>query len=121
MSIFDANRSDNRKTYQYEARFASKDVGPVNYVVGAFYQHDDTTFCVAQILGIYDLFFDQTTNNLGLTPGGWNNNPQVLCNAQQSTSKAAYGEFNFKATDKLTFTLGGRYTCLLYTSDAADE
>jgi len=110
VSIFDANRSDNRKTYQYEARFASKDVGPVNYVVGAFYQHDDTKFCVAQILGIYDLFFDQTTNNLGLTPGGWNNNPQVLCNAQQSTSKAAYGEFNFKATDKLTFTLGGRYT-----------
>ena len=110
VSIFDANRSDIRKTYQYEARFASKDVGPVNYVVGAFYQHDDTKFCVAQILGIYDLFFDQTTNNLGLTPGGWNNNPQVLCNAQVSTSQAAYGELNWKATDKLTLTLGGRYT-----------
>jgi iron complex outermembrane receptor protein len=110
LSVFDANRSDNRKTYQAEVRFASKDLGPFNYVVGAFYQHDNTKFCVAQILGIYDQFFDQTTNTLGLTPGGWNNNPQALCNAQEAKSTAAYAEVNFKPTDKLTLTLGGRYT-----------
>ena len=110
VSVFDANRSDNRKTNQTELRFASKDIGPVNYVVGAFYQHDDTKFCVAQVLGLYDLFFNQYTNFLGLTPGGWNNNPQVMCNAQKSTSQAAYGELNWKATDKWTVTLGARYT-----------
>jgi iron complex outermembrane receptor protein len=110
LSVFDANRSDNRKTYQAEVRFASKDIGPFNYVAGAFYQHDDTKFCVAQILGIYDQFFDQTTNTLGLTAGGWNNNPQVACNAQEAKSTAAYAEVNFKPTDKLTLTLGGRYT-----------
>ncbi len=110
LSVFDANRSDARKTYQAEARFASKDIGIFNYVVGAFYQHDNTKFCVAQVLGIYDQFFDNTTNTLGLTPGGWNNNPQVMCSAQESKSTAAYAEFNIKPTDKLTFTVGGRYT-----------
>jgi iron complex outermembrane receptor protein len=108
VSVFDANRSDIRKTYQYEARFASKDVGPVNYVVGAFYQHDDTKFCVAQVLGLYDLFF--ISPPAGTTPGGFNNNPQVMCNAQIATSQAAYGELNWKATDKFTVTLGARYT-----------
>ncbi len=108
VSVFDANRSDIRKTYQYEARFASKDIGPINYVVGAFYQHDDTKFCVAQVLGLYDLFFVPTP--AGTSPGGFNNNPQVMCNAQKSTSQAVYGELNWKTTDKMTVTLGARYT-----------
>ncbi len=56
VSIFDANRSDRRKTWQEELRFASKQIGNFNYVAGAFYQHDNTKFCVAQVLGIYDLF-----------------------------------------------------------------
>ncbi|MCX7056192.1 MAG: TonB-dependent receptor [Proteobacteria bacterium] len=110
LSVFDANRSDARKTYQAEVRFASKDIGIFNYVVGAFYQHDNTKFCVAQVLGIYDQFFNQLTNTLGLTPGGWNNNPQVACNAQEAKSTAAYAEFNIKPTERLTLTLGGRYT-----------
>jgi iron complex outermembrane receptor protein len=108
VSVFDANRSDVRKTYQYEARFASKDIGPINYVVGAFYQHDDTKFCVSQVLGLYDLVFIPTPD--GTAAGGFNNNPQVMCNAQKATSQAAYGELNWKATDKMTVTLGARYT-----------
>ena len=56
ISVFDANRSDRRKTWQEELRFASKQIGAFNYVAGAFYQHDNTKFCVAQVLGIYDLF-----------------------------------------------------------------
>ena len=108
LSIFDANRSDNRKTWQEEVRFASKSSGPLNYVVGAFYQHDDTAFCVAQILGIYDLF--GIAPPAGTSPGGYNNNPQVLCNAQQERSEAAFGELNYQFSDKLTMTLGARYT-----------
>ena len=105
---FDANRSDRRKTWQEELRFAAKDIGPWNYVAGLFYQHDDTKFCVAQILGIYDLLGVPAPP--GLQPGGYNANPQVLCNAQTEKSAAAYGETNFKFTDIDTFTLGLRIT-----------
>jgi iron complex outermembrane recepter protein len=108
LSVFDANRSDRRKTWQEEVRFASNNDGPFNYVVGAFYQHDDTKFCVSQILGIYDLFGVPTP--AGAQPGGYNNNPQVLCNAQTERSKALFGEGNFKLSDKLTLTFGARYT-----------
>ena len=116
LSIFDANRSDRRKTWQEELRFASKDIGPWNFVACAFYQHDDTKFCVAQILGIYDLFtaaagFNPLAPPLpGLQPGGYNDNPQVLCNAQTEKSAALYGETNLKFTDADTFTLGMRIT-----------
>ena len=89
VSVFDANRSDRRKTWQEELRFASKQIGDFNYVAGLFYQHDNTKFCVAQLLGIYDLFGVPTPP--GLT-GGYNDNPQVLCNEQTEESKAAYGE-----------------------------
>jgi len=108
LSVFDANRSDNRKTWQEEVRFASNTEGRFNYVLGAFYQHDDTDFCVAQILGIYDLFGVPTPP--GATPGGYNNNPQVLCNAQVEKSAAIFGETNFKFTEATTLTLGARMT-----------
>jgi len=108
VSVFDANRSDRRKTWQEEVRFASKQMGDFNYVVGGFYQHDDTKFCVAQILGIYDLF--GVPPPPGAQPGGYNNNPQVMCNAQKERSAAAFAEGNWKANDKLTITLGARYT-----------
>jgi iron complex outermembrane receptor protein len=108
LSVFDANRSDRRKTWQEELRFASKQIGDWNYVAGVFYQHDNTKFCVAQVLGIYDLFGVPTPP--GTTPGGYNNNPQVLCNEQTETSKALYGETNYKFTDATTLTVGARIT-----------
>jgi iron complex outermembrane receptor protein len=108
VSVFDANRSDRRKTWQEEVRFASVQMGPWNFVSGAFYQHDNTKFCVAQILGIYDLFGVPTPP--GLQPGGYNNNPQVLCNEQTEQSEALYGETNFKFTDADTLTIGARIT-----------
>ncbi len=109
LSVFDANRSDRRKTWQEEVRFASNQEGPFNYVLGAFYQHDDTKFCVSQILGLYNLF-GLSPSFPGATPGGYNNNPQVLCNAQTEKSKALFGEGNYKFSDKLTLTIGARYT-----------
>lgn len=108
LSVFDANRSDERETWQEELRFASSGTGAFNYVVGGFFQHDDTKFCVAQILGIYDLFGVPTP--AGAEPGGYNNNPQVMCNQQIQKSMAVFGEGNYKFTDDLTLTLGGRYT-----------
>jgi len=105
--VFDANRADRRKTWQEELRFASQQIGNFNYVAGAFYQHDNTKFCVAQVLGIYDLFGSPTP--AGLT-GGYNDNPQVLCNEQTEESKALYGESNYKFTDATTLTIGARIT-----------
>jgi iron complex outermembrane recepter protein len=104
LSLFDATRDDNRKTYQQEIRFASKLDGPVDFVAGAFFQRDETDFCVSQILG----FLDLTGGPLPFGP--WNQTPYILCNAQKAKSTAAFAEATFKATDKLTFTLGGRYT-----------
>jgi iron complex outermembrane receptor protein len=108
LSVFDANRSDRRKTWQEELRFASEQIGRFNYVAGLFYQHDDTKFCVAQILGIYDMFGVPTPP--GTSAGGYNNNPQVLCNAQTEASKALYAEGNYKFTDATTLTVGARIT-----------
>ncbi len=108
ISVFDANRSDNRKTWQEEIRFASNNIGQFSYVAGAFYQHDDTAFCVAQILGIYDLFGVPTPP--GTSSGGYNNNPQVLCNQQIEKSAAGYGEANWKFSDATTLTFGARLT-----------
>ena len=50
-SLFDANRQDHRETFQQELRVASEFSGPINFVAGGFYQTDDTTFCVNQVLG----------------------------------------------------------------------
>ncbi|HEY2808237.1 MAG TPA: TonB-dependent receptor [Steroidobacteraceae bacterium] len=108
ISVFDANRSDERKTWQEEIRFASNNIGKFSYVAGLFYQHDDTAFCVAQVLGIYDLFGVPTPP--GTSPGGYNNNPQVLCNQQIEKSAAGYGEANWKFTDATTLTFGARLT-----------
>lgn len=106
LSVFDANRSDLRKTWQEEIRFASKQMGPLNYVAGLFYYHDNDRFCVAQILGIYDLFGVPTPP--GAQPGGYNNNPQVLCNEQTEKSSAAYAQANWRFTPKTTLTMGAR-------------
>jgi iron complex outermembrane receptor protein len=108
ISVFDGNRDDRRKTWQEEARFASAQDGAFSYVIGGFYQHDDTKFCVAQVLGIYDLF--GVAPPAGLQPGGYNNNPQVLCNAQTEKSVAGFGEGNYRFTDATTLTIGARLT-----------
>ncbi len=104
LSLFDAQRDDNRKTFQQELRFASQFSGPFQFVAGGFYQHDKTDFCVAQVLGFLDL------SSGPLAFGPWNNNPYILCNAQKASSTAAYIEGNYKITPAITLTVGGRYT-----------
>ena len=104
LSVFDASRDDDRKTFQQEVRFASKLQGPFDFVAGAFYQHDSVDFCVSQLLGFLDLV-------AGPLPfGNWNETPFILCNAQKAKSKAVFAEGNFKVTDRLTLTAGVRQT-----------
>jgi iron complex outermembrane receptor protein len=104
LSLFDTNRADDRETYQQEFRYATDFDGIANYVVGAFFQDDEVAFCANQVLG----FLDLTGGPLPFGP--WNNNPYSLCNSQDATSYAAFGEGTFKINEKLTLTAGLRYT-----------
>lgn len=104
LSVFDASRDDDRKTFQQEFRFASDFKGPFDFVAGAFYQHDTVDFCVSQLLGFLDLV-------AGPLPfGNWNDTPYILCNAQKAKSTAIFAEGNYKVTDRLTLTAGVRQT-----------
>jgi len=104
LSVFDASRDDDRKTFQQEFRFASDFKGPFDFVAGAFYQHDTVDFCVSQLLGFLDLV-------AGPLPfGNWNDTPFILCNAQKAKSTAIFAEGNYKVTDRLTLTAGVRQT-----------
>ncbi|WP_298287626.1 TonB-dependent receptor [Novosphingobium sp.] len=104
LSIFDATRDDNRKTFQQELRFATDFGGNFDMVLGGFYQRETIDFCVAQLLG----FLDLTSGPLPF--GNWNDTPYILCNAQKSRSKAAFAEGTYKITPEITFTAGVRYT-----------
>lgn len=104
LSVFDASRDDNRRTFQQEVRFASDFRGPFDFVAGAFYQHDTVDFCVSQLLGFLDLASGP------LPFGNWNDTPYILCNAQKAKSSALYAEGNYKFTSKLTLTAGLRQT-----------
>jgi iron complex outermembrane recepter protein len=107
-SLFDANRTDERETFQQELRIASNFSGPFNYVAGAFYQEDDTRFCVVQVLGFLDL--------LGLgsqffgDPTWWDNNPQVLCNRQRADNWALFLDGSYDLTDRWRIEGGVRFT-----------
>ena len=104
LSVFDASRDDDRKTFQQEMRFASNLGGPFDFVAGAFYQHDSVDFCVSQLLGFLDLASGP------LPFGSWNDTPYILCNAQKAKSTAVFAEGNYKFTDRLTLTAGVRQT-----------
>jgi iron complex outermembrane receptor protein len=104
LSLFDATRDDDRKTWQQEVRFASDLGGAFDFVAGGFHQRDNADFCVNQLLG----FLDLTGGPLPF--GAWNDTPYLLCNAQKAKSTAMFAEGTFKVNDKLSLTAGGRYT-----------
>ena len=108
LSLFDANRSTTRETTQFEARLASDLDGPLNFVVGGFYQENDAAFCVVQVLGFIDLALPW--EQLGLPPQLENNTPSVLCNQQESDSIAGFADVTYDVTDRLTLGAGLRYT-----------
>ena len=103
-SLFDATRDDNRKTSQAEFRLVSNSDGAFNYVVGGFYQKDETEFCVLQAVGFLDNFF------LGTPPNFFNGNPLILCNRQDADATAAFVDGTYQVTDNLSISGGARYT-----------
>jgi iron complex outermembrane receptor protein len=107
-SLFDANRQDHRETFQQELRIASDFSGPINFVAGGFYQTDDTTFCVNQVLGFLDLL-GVSSDNFGVTDF-FDNNPQVLCNEQEAENWAVFGDFTYNFAERWSFGGGARWT-----------
>jgi iron complex outermembrane receptor protein len=104
LSVFDASRDDDRKTFQQEIRFASDLGGAFDFVAGGFYQKDKVDFCVSQILGFLDLV-------AGPLPfGAWNDTPYLLCNAQKAESQALFAEGTLEISTGLTLTAGLRQT-----------
>ena len=112
LSPFDINRADDRETFQQELRFASQLDGPLNFISGVFYQHEEIDFCVAQILGFLDLAGAPTSlfSFFGVNYGPFNQTPYILCSAQKSDSTALYTEGTYDLTERLTLTAGFRYT-----------
>ena len=115
VSIFDANRADDRETFQQEIRANFKLTDDIDVVAGGFYQSNDTTFCVTQTLGVNDLFgvsptalFDPALNVPDF--GTFNENPQVLCNAQDADAYAIFADTTIALSDRLTLAGGVRYT-----------
>lgn len=104
ISQFDANRADRRETFQQEIRLNVDLTDSLDLVAGGFYQSNDATFCVTQTLGFLDLF------GITLPFGTFNDNPQVLCNAQEAQAFALYGDVTFDLSDRLTLAGGVRYT-----------
>ncbi len=103
-SFFAASRDDDRDTFQAEARIASNLDGRFNYVGGLFYQTNDVDFCVEQQLGLLEFFGSAVPGILD------NENPLLLCNAQDATAFAIFADFIFEVTDQLSISVGGRYT-----------
>lgn len=103
-SLFDATRDDDRETSQLEVRVGSNLNGPFNFTTGAFFQEDETEFCVLQVVGFLDNFF------LGAPSEFFNTNPLILCNSQDAEAKALYFDGTFDVNDALHITAGIRYT-----------
>ncbi len=100
LSLFDASRDDDRETTQLELRLSSSDAETLDWVVGGFYQKNDDVFCVAQMLGINEVFG---------VPGA-NTFPSVLCNKQDAEAYAFFGDLSWNVTDALTLGAGARWT-----------
>lgn len=104
VSLFDATRDDDRDTSQVEVRLASDTDNALNFVVGAYYQEDNTDFCVLQIVGMLDGF------GLGTPAGFFNNLPQLLCNTQDAEAKAVFADGTWEVNDRFRITAGIRYS-----------
>jgi iron complex outermembrane receptor protein len=104
VSIFDANRRDERETFQQEFRVASYFDGPFNFVTGLFYQEDETTFNVYQYLGITEIFGSAVPGVLD------DDNPLVISNNQDMESIAVFFDGTLDFADTWSLSAGIRYT-----------
>ncbi len=104
VSLFDANRYDDRETFQQEFRLSSNFDGNLNFVTGLFYQEDETAFNVAQYLGVLEIFGSAVPGILD------DDNPLLISNNQEMESIAVFFDGTFNFADTWTLNAGIRYT-----------
>lgn len=105
--IVNALYSDRPRQFSQELRLASGTGGTVSWIVGGYYFHDKLT--TASYFDLLRALRDPTAPMNGFDPAnsiGLLRYPYV----QKTNSLAAFGQADIKLTDRLTATLGLRYS-----------
>ncbi len=89
------------KYFVHDTNFASREFGPVTFLVGAFFLDGNETF----EQNIFDIFAPNLPPAAKFSLGGTNAYGRV-----EKQIVAGYGELTVKATEQFTLTAGGRYT-----------
>lgn len=84
------------KTFSQELQVASDSTARLRWLLGGYYYHESSS---------YALLYDATTASVPFLIDYYTNPGEV-----RSRSLAAFGQLDFKATEKLTLTAGLRYT-----------
>lgn len=91
-----------------EVRLVSTGDGPINWIIGGFYNRSDTAGSSSEFVPNYVPFVNQPALDFGLT-----DRPDALeyfsTNRSRLTEKAVFGEIGYELADGLTLTVGGRY------------
>ncbi len=118
LTLFDSTRNTKRKTYQQEFRFISDFDGPLNFVSGASYYHDEFDFLAFFSVGLTSLIpvFDAQTGSFVTSDGYVSLDTRALFDYQfQFTNQkrdqyAVYFDGTYDFSDDWKLTLGGRYS-----------
>ncbi|MEO0466159.1 MAG: TonB-dependent receptor [Pseudomonadota bacterium] len=94
--------------FNQELRLVSTTDGPLNWIVGGYYNVAETAGFSAEFVPNYVPFVNQPAFDFGLT-----DRPDALeyfsTSNDKLTESALFGEIGYDITDKLTVTVGGRY------------
>ena len=108
---FTTKEPRTRTVWSNEVRFASDFDGPVQVLIGGFYQRDETNFIVQTVridnFGLPQPFSSLDSDDAITTPTG--NTIFGRVNDMTLKDKAVFGDVDFHVTDQLTLTGGFRY------------
>lgn len=88
------------KSFSQELRIASGRTGRWDWLVGGFFAKDNPDIPLSRVTVGADNFFGAPAGTVIF----------LADRGQESTSWAAFGQVNFRLTDRLTLTTGGRYS-----------
>lgn len=102
------NEQGEEERINQEIRLVSTSDGPLNWIIGGYYNEAETAGFSAEFVPNYVAFVNQPGFDFGLT-----DRPDALeyfsTGNDKLTESALFGEIGYDFTDKLTVTIGGRY------------
>lgn len=102
------NEQGEEERINQEIRLVSTSDGPLNWIVGGYYNEAETAGFSAEFVPNYVPYVNQPGLDFGLT-----DRPDALeyfsTGNDKLTESALFGEIGYDFTDKLTVTIGGRY------------